>query len=66
MQKMMQTVFRLEPITGKAKDWIEENVRYESYQMLGNSVIVEHRYIADIVAGMREAGLVINKDFSVD
>ena len=63
---MMQTVFRLEPITDEAKDWIEENVHYESYQMPGNFVIVEHRYIADIVAGMREAGLVVNKDFSVD
>ena len=62
----MQTVFCLTPITGEAKDWIEENVHYESYQMLGNSVVVEHRYIADIVAGMMEAGLVVNKDFSVD
>ena len=62
----MQTVFCLTPRTDEAKNWIKENVQYESYQMLGNSVAVEHRYIADIVAGMTEVGLVVNKDFSVD
>jgi len=62
----MQTVFCLTPRTDEARNWIEENVHYESYQMLRNSVAVEHRYIADIITGMMEAGLVVNKDFSVD
>ena len=62
----MQTIFYLTPRTDEARNWIEENVHYESYQILGNSVVVEHRYIADIVAGMMEARLVVNKDFSVD
>ena len=62
----MQTVFCLTPRTDEARNWIKENIHYKSYQMLGNSVAVEYRYIADIVAGMMEAGLVVNKDFSVD
>ena len=62
----MQTVFRLEPRTDEARDWIKENVQYEPYQKLGNALVVEHRYVADIVAGMMEAGLLPNKDFSVD
>ena len=61
----MQTVFRLEPRTDKAKDWMKENVQCEPYQKLGDSIVIEHHYIADIIASMIEAGLVVNKDFSV-
>lgn len=62
---MMQTVFGLEPITEEAKQWIKDNVETEPYQWLGNVLVVEHRYIADIVAGMIEDGLITNKDFRV-
>ena len=61
----MQTVFCLCPLTPEAKQWIEENVNYESYQKLGDAVCIEHRYIADIVSGLLEAGYLPNKDFSV-
>jgi len=63
--KMMQTVFALEPISDGAKSWVNENVHYEPYQMLGNSIVVEHRFIADITAGLIEAGFIPNKDFRI-
>ena len=33
------------------------NVRYESYQIVGSGIAVEHRYIGPIVSAMEEAGL---------
>ena len=61
----MQSVFSICPISEGAKDWIDANVQSEPYQWLGNSLVVEHRYIADLVAGMIEAGFIVNKDFKV-
>jgi len=61
----MQTVYTLEPITKEAKIWVGENVQAEPYQWLGSNLVIEHRYIADIVAGMIEEGFLPNKDFRV-
>ena len=61
----MQTVFGIRPLTQEAKNWIKENVSYESWQWLGSMLCIEHRYIADIVDGMIEAGLLPDKDFAV-
>ena len=61
----MQTIFGLEPITEEAKTFIDENVHSEPYQWLGKVLVIEHRYIADIVTGMIEEGLIPNKDFRV-
>jgi hypothetical protein len=44
------------PITQDAKDWLDENVRGEQ-QWFGSGLAVEPRYIADLIAGMYEAGL---------
>ena len=61
----MQTVFSICPISEAAKKWLDENTQAESWNWLGSSLVVEHRYIADIVAGMMEAGLIPNRDFRV-
>jgi hypothetical protein len=61
----LQTVFVLTPISDGAKVWIKESVHYESYQKQGDGVVVEHRYIADIAAGLIEVGFIPNKDFRV-
>ena len=59
----MQSVYGLTPITQAAKDWIKENVQAESWQWLGHTLVIEHRYISDIVQGMVDDGLVPNTDF---
>ena len=61
----MQTVFRLTPITQEATSWIEENVHSEPWQRMGDSLAIEHRYAANIFAGLIEAGLLPNKDFRI-
>ena len=42
--------------TPEASAWVEENVTREA-QFFGTALVVEPRYVADLVAGMREGGL---------
>ena len=42
--------------TPEASAWIEENVAGEA-QFFGTALVVEPRYVAALVAGMREDGL---------
>ena len=64
-RNQIQSVFGITPITKRAKKWIKTNVSTEPWQWLGPTLVVEHRYIADLTAGMLEAGLIVNKDFRV-
>ena len=61
----MKTIYQLLPITQEAKDWVEENVVCEPWQKLGDSICIEHGYIADVVVGMMEDGLIPCEDFQV-
>lgn len=51
------SIFQITPLSDAAKAWIDANVEAEGYMWMGSSLCVEHRYIADIVAGMQSAGL---------
>jgi hypothetical protein len=51
------SVYLLTPHTAAARAWPDENVQAESYQFIGTSLAVEHRYIAQIVAGIRADGM---------
>lgn len=52
------TIFLLTPHTPEAQEWIEAHVPPDAQTWAGlNSIVVEHRYIADIVAGIRADGL---------
>lgn len=42
-----------------AHAWVSENVQDDA-QFFGDALVVEHRYAADLAAGMREDGLVIS------
>lgn len=50
-------VFGFTPVTPAGREWIEANVQSESWQWLAGTLNVEHRYAADLVAGMQAAGL---------
>jgi len=53
------SLFIFWPETQAAKDWVEENVHLESYQLWGHGFVVEPRYAVDLAAGMAEDGLVV-------
>ncbi len=52
------TVYLLVPLTSAAHEWIDAHVGDDA-QTLGDSVAVEHRYIEDIVSGIRSDGLTV-------
>lgn len=52
------TIFLLQPLTPAANAWIEASLP-EDHQTFAGAVVVEHRYIADIVRGAIADGLVV-------
>jgi predicted Zn-dependent protease len=54
------SIFLLKPLTPSATSWIEEHIGQDNgYQPYFPIVVVEHRYIADIVAGIQNDGLAV-------
>lgn len=51
------TLYRLQPLTERAKEWIEENVSKEGFQPEWPTLYVEHRYIGDLVEAIRAEGM---------
>jgi hypothetical protein len=45
------------PITTLAREWVEQNLALEGWQWMGASFAVEHRFVANLVNGMRADGL---------
>ena len=55
------SIFLLNPRTPAATSWVEEHIgRDNGYQPYYPTVVVEHRYIADIVAGIQNDGLAVS------
>ena len=55
------SIFLLKPLTPSATSWIEEHIGQENgYQPNFPTVVVEHRYIADIIAGIQNGGLAVS------
>lgn len=50
------SIFLLQPRSAAAHKWIAEHLP-EDRQNFGTSVVVEHRYIGEIVAGIQADGL---------
>jgi hypothetical protein len=50
------TIFLLRPESDAGREWIRDNIPADA-QMWGEAIVVEHRYIEDIVAGARADGL---------
>ena len=52
------TLFLFRMNTPAAAEWVSQNVQ-EDAQFFGDALVVEHRYAADLAAGMREDGMVL-------
>lgn len=48
------TVVMFTPLTPKGEHWIQQNVEFESWQMMGKSLCVDHRLAEDLIAGMKK------------
>ena len=51
------TIFLLRPVTTAAQDWLDTHTNSETSLYFGDSLCVEHRFIADIVASITADGL---------
>lgn len=45
------------PLTDYGRDWLAENVGDGETLTFGGAIVIEHRYLADIVLGARDDGL---------
>jgi hypothetical protein len=54
------SIFLLRPITLPAFEWVEQHIGRDSgWQPYFPNIVIEHRYIADIVAGIQNDELVV-------
>ncbi|MGI8923370.1 MAG: hypothetical protein ACR2HJ_04915 [Fimbriimonadales bacterium] len=49
----------LTPITDTAREWTEENVYFESWQTIGGSICIDHRFLVDLLEGILNTGFTI-------
>lgn len=59
----MKTTYSLWAKTSKAKNWIKKHLNLDNYQFMGDMIIIEIRYFAEIEYMMKRDGLKQNKDF---
>jgi hypothetical protein len=52
------SIFLLRPLTPAAESWIDEHIPDDA-QHFGTAVVVEHRFIAEIVRGIQNDGLAV-------
>jgi predicted thioesterase len=50
------TIFLVHPLSDAGREWVQEHLPADA-QRFGEAVVVEHRYIADIVDGATNDGL---------
>lgn len=53
------TLFTLHPLTPAAQEWIEEHLPEDRMHWAGG-VVIEHRFVQDIVAGIQADGLTVH------
>ena len=52
------SLFLLFPLTDFAQSWVQDHLP-EDHMTFGNAVVVEHRYISNIVRGIQNDGLAV-------
>ena len=52
------SIYLLHPETDAANEWIDEKVQAGA-QRFGLALVVEHRYVVDIIEGMQADGLTL-------
>lgn len=53
-------IYLLSPHSAAARSWVEENIgQHNGYQPFWPTVVVEHRYIVEILDGIQRNGLSI-------
>ena len=56
----MNSIFLLVPVTEAGRDWISNHIPDDALTW-GKAIVVEHRYIGDIVEGAIADGLTVGR-----
>lgn len=57
------SIFLLHPLTDAASSWVDKHIGSDNgFQPYWPTVVVEHRYVQDIVAGMQADGFVVGSN----
>jgi hypothetical protein len=51
------SVVLLRPMTDAARAWADENLVLDQWQWFGGAIAIEHRYVENIVEGIRGDGM---------
>ena len=51
------SIAMITPMTPAGQKWVDENIPYEPWQLMGCSISCEPRCIPAIIEGMQDAGL---------
>jgi hypothetical protein len=54
------SIYVLTPISVAAQDWIAKHISDQAMRWGPKGIVVEHRYIDDILVGMNEQGLCVS------
>jgi hypothetical protein len=54
------TIYVLTPITRAAQIWVDSHIDKDAMRWGPKGIVVEHRYIDDILVGMNEEGLTVS------
>jgi hypothetical protein len=55
------SLFLLTPLSEAAREWAQVHIDMDSALRFAGAIVVEHRYIADIVAGIQNDGLAVSR-----
>lgn len=59
------SVYCLTLVTPRAQEWVKRNVATESWQWLGQRLVVSHRYVEPICLALTDAGLLLHQDWEL-
>jgi len=54
------TIFLLEPLTDRGRAWVKDHILADATRF-GQAIVVEHHFITDIVTGICNAGLSVDR-----
>ena len=60
---MRHNFFLVKPKTAEAKQWLDANVDYQL--IIDEGILIDHRHVLDVFAGLQEAELEESTDFEV-
>lgn len=54
------SIYLIQPLDAHAQLWLRDNVGLDEAQFFGGALVVEHRYIVDLLDGIFDAGFEVH------